>query len=318
LQVNINERSYFAFSRYEGDFSDSISYCGETLTGWSRDKTVRNWSCFNGTKNTEVMFVPPRASSTLTYQLPSRNYVNNHDFIEKINSIQSSWTAKAYPEYERYTLEEMFRRAGGPGSVIPNPTSPAPATEEQKARAALLPENFDWRDINGVSYVSPVRDQESCGSCYAFASLAGIEARLRIATQNQRQDIFSPQDVVDCSILSQGCDGGFNYLIAGRYAQDQGLVAEECNLYLGVDTECATDTTCSRTYVSDYSYVGGYYGGCNEELMLEALVAGGPYPVSYMVYSDFYLYTSGVYVHTETKDSFNPFVVWENLVLNLI
>lgn len=41
------------------------------------------------------------------------------------------------------------------------------------------------------------------------------------------------QDVVSCSLLSQGCDGGFSFLIAGRYAKDQGMVAEECNPYTG-------------------------------------------------------------------------------------
>lgn len=70
---------------------------------------------------------------------------------------------------------------------------PAPATAEQKARVSLLPDSFDWRDVNGVSYVSPVRDQGSCGSCYAFASMANLESQVRIATQNQRQDVFSPQ-----------------------------------------------------------------------------------------------------------------------------
>ena len=38
------------------------------------------------------------------------------------------------------------------------------------------------------------------------------------------------------------------------------------------DDPCATDTTCPRTYVSDYTYLGGYYGACNEELMMAALI----------------------------------------------
>ena len=54
-------------------------------------------------------------------------------------------------------------------------------------------QNFDWRNVDGVNYVSPVRDQESCGSCYSFASMGQLEAQLRMKTRNQRQDIFSPQ-----------------------------------------------------------------------------------------------------------------------------
>lgn len=43
--------------------------------------------------------------------------------------------------------------------------------------------------------------------------------------------VFFAQDVVSCSAVSQGCNGGFKYLIAGRYAMEQGMVAEECNPY---------------------------------------------------------------------------------------
>ena len=72
-----------------------------------------------------------------------------------------------------------------------------------------------------------------------------------------------------------------------------------------------TDQTCGRTYTAEYSYVGGYYGASNEENMMEALVTRGPLGVDYMVYSDFYQYSSGVYVHVpeETRADFDPFDV---------
>ncbi|KAK8728870.1 hypothetical protein OTU49_008838, partial [Cherax quadricarinatus] len=314
FEVNINERSYFAFSAFEGDWDSSVSYCDRTSNGWSRDKTIRNWSCFSSQKNEEVV---PRKTRKLT--LPqselSKQYRNDHEMIKKINSAQSSWTAKAYPQHEKYTQLEMIQRLGGPGSVLTQRPTPAPATPEQKARAALLPENFDWRDVDGENYVAAVRDQGGCGSCYTFGSMGQVEARLRIATRNQRQDVFSTQDVVSCSVLSQGCAGGFNYLIAGRYAQDQGVVEEECNPYTGKDDPCSTDMSCGRTYVSEYEYVGGYYGACNEELMLVTLVENGPLSVSYMVYDDFSSYSGGIYHHTSFKNQFNPFVEVNHAVL---
>nr|ADO65979.1 cathepsin C [Eriocheir sinensis]ADO65981.1 cathepsin C [Eriocheir sinensis] len=314
FEVNINQRSYFAWSYYEGNFISATSYCDRTFTGWSRDATVRNWSCFFGNKTTEV---PPRETKKMS--IPSamlhQTYKNDHQMIERINGKQSSWRAKAYPEHEKYTVEEMMQRMGGPGSVLTNPPRPAPATSEQRARVSLLPENFDWRDVNGVNYVAPVRDQASCGSCYTFASLAQIESRVRIATQNVRQDVFSTQDVVSCTPLAQGCAGGFSFLIAGRYAQDQGVVAEECNPYTGKDDACVTDSTCSRTYVSDYEYLGGYYGACNEELMLQALVENGPLAVAYAVYDDFGNYEGGIYHHTGERNEFNPFEYVNHAVL---
>ena len=72
-----------------------------------------------------------------------------------------------------------------------------------------------------------------CGSCYAFASMAMLESRLRVMTNNTLQLSLSPQDIVECSSYSQGCKGGFAYLIAGKYAQDFGAVPESCNPYKG-------------------------------------------------------------------------------------
>ncbi|CAL4073539.1 unnamed protein product, partial [Meganyctiphanes norvegica] len=311
FEVTINERSYFAFSYYEDDIFGATSYCDRTLTGWARDSTVRNWSCFTGQKNTKVA---PRVSKNLKISpRPNRYYRNNYELIDKINNAQTSWTAKGYPQWEKYTLSEMSQRGGGLGKF--DFPKPAEASAELKAHVSKLPTNWDWRNISGINYVAPVRDQGSCGSCFAFASVGALEARVRIATKNQRQDVFSTQDVVECSVLSQGCTGGFNYLIAGRYAQDQGVVAEECNTYTGVDGVCGTDPTCGRTYVSDYEYLGGYYGGCNEEEMMKALYENGPFAVGYMVYFDFYLYTHGIYHHTELQDRFNPIEDMNHAVL---
>jgi uncharacterized protein with beta-barrel porin domain len=38
------------------------------------------------------------------------------------------------------------------------------------------PSSFDLRDINGHSYIGPVRDQGACGSCYSFGALAAAES----------------------------------------------------------------------------------------------------------------------------------------------
>ena len=43
---------------------------------------------------------------------------------------------------------------------------------------------------------------------------------------------FLFKDPVSCSYLAQGCMGGFDYLIAGRYAMEQGVVEESCNPYM--------------------------------------------------------------------------------------
>ena len=67
-----------------------------------------------------------------------------------------------------------------------------------------LPKSIDWTNFEGRNFVSPVRNQGSCGSCYAFASMALVEARIRIASNLTNQVILSTQDPVSCSEYAQG------------------------------------------------------------------------------------------------------------------
>ena len=146
----------------------------------------------------------------------------------------------------------------------------------------------------------------------AYGSMAMHEARLRVKTLNQNTTVFSTQDIVSCSKYSQGCEGGFPYLVAGKYAEDYGLVEDKCNPYTGQDSPCTTDPTCVRNYGTNYRYIGGFYGACNEQLMRIALVQNGPIAVSFQVYDDFLNYQGGIYHHTGIQDTsnfrFNP---WE-------
>ena len=84
---------------------------------------------------------------------------------------------------------------------FPRSPKPAPARREHVLKARSVPESFDWRPSG---FVSPVRNQASCGSCYAFSAMGMNEARWRMMTNNTQQPVFSPQDVVECSEYSQG------------------------------------------------------------------------------------------------------------------
>jgi cathepsin C len=145
------------------------------------------------------------------------------------------------------------------------------------------------------------------------------EARLRIASNNTIQTIFSTQDIVECSNYSQGCEGGFPYLVSGKYGEDYGVAEESCNPYTGKDGKCSTLASCKRQYLTRYRYIGGFYGACNEALMRISLVKNGPIAVSFEVYDDFVHYQGGVYHHTFLKDDknfkFEPFELTNHVVV---
>ncbi|XP_035206652.1 dipeptidyl peptidase 1-like [Stegodyphus dumicola] len=305
FEVVINYRKYFAFSAYKQDANGIVtSYCHKILPGWSHDILGKNWACYTGQKVEERNRINMHSANPLP---SSRSSSLNHNIMaNEINRLQKSWTAFAYPELRNMSMSDLIRRAGGLKSRIYSP--PPPFQENQKLDKSLsqLPAEFDWRNVNGINFVSPVRNQGECGSCYAFSSLAMLESRLRIMTNNTLKVVFSPQDIVSCSEYSQGCEGGFPYVIAGKYAQDFGVLPENCYPYEGHDDVCAV-AKCKRFYVAEYKYVGGFFGGCNEELMKLDLLQNGPLTVAFEMYPDFMYYSSGIYHHTGVGARYNPF-----------
>merc|ERR1719158_1495110 len=88
-----------------------------------------------------------------------------------------------------------------------------------------LPEHWDWRDVHGENFVSPVRKQAECGACYIFAAAAMLESRVRIATKNKEQPVISVQRTLECSPFGQGCGGGWPFL-ASKFMAEFGAVPE--------------------------------------------------------------------------------------------
>uniref|UniRef100_A0A0B6ZA32 Dipeptidyl peptidase 1 n=1 Tax=Arion vulgaris TaxID=1028688 RepID=A0A0B6ZA32_9EUPU len=313
FEVVIAGRKYFAFSHFEGN----VSFCDRVTGGWSHDVLGNDWACYDGRKSTSAMKI--NAVPVKGHSLRFKHPINSREIVRVINNAQSSWKAATYPQFEDLSDEDFLKLAGGKKSIIYSRPKSAPLTDAHRRLMGNLPESFDWRNVNGVNFVSPVRDQGGCGSCYAFGSLGMDEARIRILTNNTQKPVFSPQDVVECSPYSQGCEGGFPYLIGGKYAEDYGLVLEDCNPYKGIDGKCQTNPACVRHYFTNYQYVGGYYGATNEAVMLQALYEEGPLAVGFFVYDDFFNYKSGIYHHVPSIDGgigrFNPFDITNHAVL---
>lgn len=315
FEVVLNNYKWFAFFKYKKEGTNITSYCHETLPGSVHDELGRNWACFVGKKNSKAVRINKVHSAKDLLRLSQRPYKSNVNFVNTINAVQKSWTAKVYEEYEKFTLHDMIKRAGGLGSHIPSRPKPKPALEKVQKLADSLPESWDWRNVDGVNYVSPVRNQGACGSCYSFSSMGMLEARIRILTSNTQTPILSPQQIVSCSNYSQGCLGGFPYLIAGKYAQDFGVVEEDCFPYTGRDDPCIMKSSCYHYYIPQYYYVGGFYGACSEAAMKVELVKNGPVSVAFEVYSDFMNYHGGIYHYTGLGDQFNPFELTNHAVL---
>ena len=52
------------------------------------------------------------------------------------------------------------------------------------------PTSFDWRNYNGENWVTPIKNQQKCGSCYAFGTLATMETLIRLSQSDPDLSLF--------------------------------------------------------------------------------------------------------------------------------
>jgi C1A family cysteine protease len=159
-----------------------------------------------------------------------------------------------------------------------------------------VPSSLDWRDYNGKDYVSGVRDQGNCGSCWAFSMTAGLESYVLKTNDMSGQDIdLSEQIMVSCSEAGS-CNGGS---LDASYIVDIGLPPESYYPYTQKDGSCSS----AKPGWQDNAYRIGSFGSVSQSVssIKAALVKYGPLPTAMMVYNDFMSYKSGVYSYTTGK-----------------
>jgi len=69
--------------------------------------------------------------------------------------------------------------------------------------AVAIPTTYDWRT---KGCITPVKDQQQCGSCWAFSATEEIESMWILS--NHAPVALSPQQIVSCDTQDAGCNGG--------------------------------------------------------------------------------------------------------------
>jgi putative hemolysin len=112
------------------------------------------------------------------------------------------------------------------------------SAETHAAMESELPESFDWRNKDGQDWVTPVKNQIACGSCWAFAAVGTVEAQYNIFTQDPGLDLdLSEQYLVSDCCNCGDCDGGETDC-ALEFVQDEGIPDEACLRYVSVNCDC--------------------------------------------------------------------------------
>merc|ERR1711862_355695 len=148
---------------------------------------------------------------------------------------------------------------------------------EEEPNLESLASDVDWA-------VTPVKNQGSCGSCWAFGTLGQVEAAHK---QNTGATVnLAEQQLVDCSTQNNGCSGGRPDW-ALTYLSGKSIYTTSSYAYTARDGTCKSGTASGVT-VCGYNRVSK-----SDSALASALNAGA---VTVLVYADsaFQSYSSGI------------------------
>lgn len=230
------------------------------------------------------------------------NQLSVDDINQAIQTLGARWIAKENPVSN---LSEAARK-----KMLGGLENGDMGGAEILARSPVnLPVAFDWQN-NGGNYVTTVRDQGQCGSCWAFAPTAALESKVLITSNTPGALLdLSEQIVLSCS-GGGDCTGGYAST-ASSFLVNTGVTTEGCYPYTENNGNCfnACPNWQENTYTFDnwYYVVQNAYAGVED--VKSAIYSKGPVVAWFRVYDDFYYYDSGVYSYTTGGYNGNHFVL---------
>lgn len=166
-----------------------------------------------------------------------------------------------------------------------------------------LPEFFDWRSFDDRFYIGPIRNQGSCGSCYAFGASAAAEGAYNFVTSKFDGGTADFSEAFIAFCLSDhypanfsGCDGSdYDYRELDGLV-DFGIADETDYPYQDFEQECQVDP-----YPQLIQFKSWHRIPCEDiDAIKRAIMAFGVVDASVLVTGAFSAYSSGVYEDQNT------------------
>jgi len=207
---------------------------------------------------------------------------SNLELITAHNEKKLSWTM-AVNQFADLTNEEFKAKYLG---ARQGAFDGLPRVEWSMYGRVTLPPSIDWR-TKGV--VTPVKNQGSCGSCWAFSTTGVIEGAVAVKTGQLTS--LSEQQLVDCSqpFGPQGCGGGWPSDAMKYVISNKGLCTEADYAYQGVGGQCKEKSCTPHSSITSVVDVP-----TKDELALKAAVALNPVSVC-LDASSWSFYSGGIF-----------------------
>jgi cathepsin B len=214
-----------------------------------------------------------------------------------VQSIRAKATWQAHDveanPLKNYTHDELLKMLG----TFIVPTNGV----YKKVDVVSTPAEFDATK-QWPTYVHAIRDQQQCGSCWAFGASESFSDRFAIASAGKVNVVLSPEDMVSCDSSDYGCGGGYMEN-AWQYLTNTGIVTDKCFPYTagdGTEAPCATKCADGSAWTKYKCVANTIVNPQTVDEIKSEIYSHGPVEGAFTVYEDFFNYKSGVYSPTST------------------
>ncbi|MBN1296429.1 hypothetical protein JXA80_06590 [bacterium] len=190
--------------------------------------------------------------------------------------------------------------SGVPGGLLPLDLPEVDGVPARYRDGVEPPGHWDWRDVRGTDWMTPVKNQAGCGACAAFAACGAVEAmfNLRMGDPEWNLDL-SEQHVFACA--DGECASGLYMGTVFDYFVNPGIPDEACWPYQALDLPCSDTCPDWQSRVTRLDGWNLLWTWTPDTELLRRAVWWQPIAVYMEVYTDFSGYSGGVYKYNGTS-----------------
>jgi hypothetical protein len=118
--------------------------------------------------------------------------------VEAVAAKAGTWTAGTNQRFHGLTLGEVKTLMG----ALPETAEMKADAREDYPELSKLPKHFDARtNWPHCPHIGHIRDQATCGSCWAFGAVESMSDRLCIESNGTVQVELSTEDMLSCCLI---------------------------------------------------------------------------------------------------------------------